>query len=338
MSFGNNVLFYRKKYGITQEQLAEKMEVTRQTVSRWETESAFPETEKLIRLCDLFHCDMETLVRGDAAAERSQEYKANIEAYDRHMNIFTAQITSGVCLILAGISLMLFLVSFGVSEVMGTVVFFCFLTVAVAIFVAGGIAHGNFMRENPKMEKYPPERVRAFRRKMPYLISGATALVFIGVIACIAMTYRENYAPSGFTVDAWENFAGAMLLSCISVAAGIFVYSGMQSGKYDVKSYNRECLREGYTEEFNADMGMPFETSEQNRDGLDARETEWKRAVKGERISSAICGAVMLTATAIYILLGFLGDFWHPGWVVFPVGGVICGIVSCIVQGIYGKK
>ena len=54
MSFGSNVIFYRKKYGITQEGLAEKLEVTRQTVSRWETDAAFPEMEKLIALCGLY--------------------------------------------------------------------------------------------------------------------------------------------------------------------------------------------------------------------------------------------------------------------------------------------
>ena len=37
MSFGSNIVFYRKKHGITQEGLAEKMEVSRQTVSKWES-------------------------------------------------------------------------------------------------------------------------------------------------------------------------------------------------------------------------------------------------------------------------------------------------------------
>ena len=53
MSFGTNVLFYRKKFGITQEELAEKLDVTRQTVSRWETDSAFPDMEKLLALCTI---------------------------------------------------------------------------------------------------------------------------------------------------------------------------------------------------------------------------------------------------------------------------------------------
>lgn len=41
-----------------------------------------------------------------------------------------------------------------------------------------------------------------------------------------------------------------------------------------------------------------------------------------------ISGAIMLTATAAFLLLGFLWNLWHPGWVVFPVGGILCGIVE----------
>ena len=39
---------------------------------------------------------------------------------------------------------------------------------------------------------------------------------------------------------------------------------------------------------------------------------------------------IMLLATAIYILLGFVWELWHPGWVIFPVGGILCGIISVI--------
>lgn len=66
MSFGINLCYYRKKMKITQEELAERLDVTRQTISRWETDTALPDVETLIRLCDLFDCNMDTLVRGNA--------------------------------------------------------------------------------------------------------------------------------------------------------------------------------------------------------------------------------------------------------------------------------
>ena len=66
MSFGENVGFYRRQLDITQEELAERIFVSRQTVSRWETDSTFPDVETIVKLCDIFECDMDTLVRGSA--------------------------------------------------------------------------------------------------------------------------------------------------------------------------------------------------------------------------------------------------------------------------------
>ncbi len=66
MSFGENVGYYRRQLNITQEELAERLFVSRQTVSRWETDSTFPDVEMIIRLCELFDCNMDTLVRGNA--------------------------------------------------------------------------------------------------------------------------------------------------------------------------------------------------------------------------------------------------------------------------------
>lgn len=50
------------------------------------------------------------------------------------------------------------------------------------------------------------------------------------------------------------------------------------------------------------------------------------KQAKGRDIS----GAIMLTATAIFLFLGFTQNLWHPGWVVFPIGGIACGIVESL--------
>lgn len=66
MSFGQNLQFLRKMHGgMTQEELAEKMVVSRQTISKWEMDSAFPEMEKAIGLCKLFSCSLDELLRNN---------------------------------------------------------------------------------------------------------------------------------------------------------------------------------------------------------------------------------------------------------------------------------
>ncbi|MCI8351107.1 MAG: helix-turn-helix transcriptional regulator [Oscillospiraceae bacterium] len=68
MSFGTNLQFLRKmRRQMTQEELAEKMGVSRQTVSKWELDAVYPEMEKVVELCQLFSCTMDQLVREDMA-------------------------------------------------------------------------------------------------------------------------------------------------------------------------------------------------------------------------------------------------------------------------------
>lgn len=60
MSFGQNLQFLRKMgNGMTQEELAEKLGVSRQTVSKWELDAGYPEMEKVLELCNLFSCTMD---------------------------------------------------------------------------------------------------------------------------------------------------------------------------------------------------------------------------------------------------------------------------------------
>ena len=68
MSFGRNLQFLRHRRGnMTQEDLAEKLNVSRQTVSKWELDAAQPEMDKAIELCRLFNCSLDNLFRDDMA-------------------------------------------------------------------------------------------------------------------------------------------------------------------------------------------------------------------------------------------------------------------------------
>ncbi|MBE6753484.1 MAG: helix-turn-helix transcriptional regulator [Ruminococcaceae bacterium] len=66
MNFGKNLQYLRRLSGnMTQEQLAEKLNVSRQTVSKWELDAAQPEITKAVELCKLFSCTLDDLFRSE---------------------------------------------------------------------------------------------------------------------------------------------------------------------------------------------------------------------------------------------------------------------------------
>ncbi len=64
MTTGQKILECRKRARLTQEELAEKLGVTRQAVSRWEQDVTFPETESVLKMCKLFHVSADALLFG----------------------------------------------------------------------------------------------------------------------------------------------------------------------------------------------------------------------------------------------------------------------------------
>ncbi|MGN0561814.1 MAG: helix-turn-helix domain-containing protein [Candidatus Fimenecus sp.] len=63
MTLGDKLSKLRKENQYTQEQLADILGVSRQSVSKWESDIAYPETEKLIQLSELFHCSLDYLLK-----------------------------------------------------------------------------------------------------------------------------------------------------------------------------------------------------------------------------------------------------------------------------------
>lgn len=62
MKFGENLYNLRKSTKMSQEKLAEKVGVSRQSVSKWENGESYPEMDKILKLCDIFHCKINDLV------------------------------------------------------------------------------------------------------------------------------------------------------------------------------------------------------------------------------------------------------------------------------------
>lgn len=65
MSFRDNLIHLRAANNMTQEQLAVLLGVSRQAVTKWESEKSYPEMDKLLKLCQIFNCTLDDLVQGD---------------------------------------------------------------------------------------------------------------------------------------------------------------------------------------------------------------------------------------------------------------------------------
>lgn len=72
MDFKENLIQLRKKANLSQEQLADKLSVTRQAISKWESGQTMPEADKILLLSDIFNVTTDRLLKG---TEDSQKHK-----------------------------------------------------------------------------------------------------------------------------------------------------------------------------------------------------------------------------------------------------------------------
>lgn len=65
MDLGNRIKAEREKSNMSQDDLAQKMDISRQAISKWETGSSYPDIEKILRLSEIFNLSLDELVKGD---------------------------------------------------------------------------------------------------------------------------------------------------------------------------------------------------------------------------------------------------------------------------------
>lgn len=297
MSFPENLQFLRTRAGTTQEQLAEQLGVSRQSVSKWESGLSFPETETLIRICDLYGADLDTLLRGSA----ENSLAADTAHYDKRMNRFSKQIAFSVGAILAAVGIMCLLNGFAVPELISVAFLLFVITIAVVVMVSSGIQHDAFRKKYPVIEDfYTQDEKDAFHQKFVWLIAGSVGAILFGVV--LLMLFFFVFPEQ----EPFESIAACVFFLILACAVTALIYSGIQDEKYKIHKYNRE------------NNPTPEEK-------------------KRSELISTICASLMLVATAVYVGLGLTKELWGTAWWVFPVGGILCGAASVILDPYKGE-
>lgn len=89
MELGQRIRAYRSAAGMTQEELAEKMYVSRQTISNWENDKSYPDIHSLLMLGSLFDVSLDILVKGDIEMMKETIDKNTVQRFTRDSNIFS---------------------------------------------------------------------------------------------------------------------------------------------------------------------------------------------------------------------------------------------------------
>ena len=288
MKFEENVRELRKQRGMSQEELAEYLKVSRQSISKYENGTASPELDKLMQLCELFDCTLDDLLKGEVK-ERDVVSK---EVYERHENQQSKMMSLGVVIILAGLSCYSFMEDLftGKNSYVLDVMFLFFVAIAVLIFVYYGMSNSNFQRKYKQlpMNIYSEAEKDAFHKKYQIAIVIGIAFLMAGLFSNMMMEEMVS-----------DSFANGFFMLMVTIAVGIFVYYGMLKSKFD--------------------------KTEVEEEGTAAFEKK-----KAEMKIGKWCACIMMMALAIFLLWSFLLDAWRVSWLIFPIGGILCGIVAMV--------
>ncbi|WP_242988375.1 helix-turn-helix domain-containing protein [Mediterraneibacter gnavus] len=108
MDVGKQIKKFRQDLKLSQEELASKIFVTRQTISNWENGKNYPDVNSLVMLSQLFNTSLDILVKGDVIEMEKQVEQDNVRRFKRDTVIFTVLI---ILTVVSTVPLFLYLVS-----------------------------------------------------------------------------------------------------------------------------------------------------------------------------------------------------------------------------------
>ena len=222
MTFGERLLEYRNRKGLSQEKLAEKVGVTRQTVSKWETNQSVPDFDKIIPLCETLGISTEELIKGEkeeknAELEEIKQENARVEKeYIQRRNKKKAIVLSIsiflYCIATFALPYMIDVLRY--EDAHAVMIWATLCTIATVIIVYFFVAYPNIYKEDKEKKgiKEDIEEINDTMEEIEKLDDGCIKIEAIGAenktealaIQIVATLFLIIYLLVSFLTGAWH--------------------------------------------------------------------------------------------------------------------------------------
>ena len=324
MILADKIIDLRKKNGWSQEELAEQLGVSRQSVSKWESGMSVPDLNKIIAMSELFGVSTDYLLKDaleaptpsetgakDAEAPArtvtAEEANSYMAAVEKH----SARIVLGVALCILSPILLIVLGAWGelglwgqtetVSYAIGLTALFVIVGIAVAIFITNGLALDRyaFLDREEFALAYGVAGIIERRQEQyrPRFVTLITTGVLLCIFSAIPLILTSIFASQEALLIA---MLGVLLLIC---AGGV---SCIVRACYINGSFQR-LLRTG---DF-----APKKT----------------KSSRSKAVYEAITGAYWCLVTGIYLLWSFWSGDWHITWIIWILAAAGQGVIEALL-------
>lgn len=332
MILADKIINERKKNGWSQEELAEQLSVSRQSISKWEGAQAIPDIQKIIKMAELFGVTTDYLLKDEMEPEGvagsndgaglgeglEGTVRVSMEEANEYLELeekLTPRKANMVSLCVFAPAFLLFFV--GMSELpdfpipsiplvaMGVIGLLLMIAFAVFFFIVDGAKLKRF----EYLEKSPIETLYGVsgmvKEKKAATEQSDMMMIALGVILCIISVIPLLVVSFLQVQDAYVIFMVSVLLLFVCVGVNLFVRAGSRREAYS------KLLQEG-----------DYSIKEKKKSPL----------------VGAVSSVYWMIAVAIYLAWSFLTNDWERTWLVWPIAGVTFGILITIVNAVADAK
>ena len=316
MILADKIIDLRKKNGWSQEELAERLAVSRQSISKWESAQSIPDKGKVIRLSELFSVSTDYLLKDDMGAPEAlavsdsdsiarpvsmEEAAAFLRVKARN----AGQVALGVLLCVLSPIVLIVLggaqecgrVSLTENQVggLGLIALMLLIGGAVALFVLSGlrISRYEYMEREPLDTLYGVSGMVNERREQ--FRSVYTRQLTAGIVLCVLAVVPIGISLLFGGEDEFNQvIATGIMLALIAFGVMLIVRAAIVWGSFQI------LLEEG----------------------------DYSREAKEDQREHSTLGTIYwMSVTAIYLAWSFYTNAWHRTWIIWPVAGVAYGAV-----------